>query len=252
MEGDRRKSFRCSIAGDARQAELLVGKSRERAVVADESRDGLGVWVESDPGLKPGETACLTTSAGTTAVGVVDCRQEDGRTRLGLVRLGEAPPRKRGPLSRWLTGPRLDDSPDDPGRLPLPSLRAGVFCCAVVGVALGAWWLAGGEDEELSGQRPFAGRADPPTPLPASALLTLPTWADRLELSPSQRERIDLILARAAPASNELKRARQHGEADRASIVALRQLESAAADVDRLLTQRQRDAWRGLLADAED
>lgn len=101
-DAERRDSYRMPKTESLQQAKLKIGKKLVEVQVLDESAGGFLVSASRMPKTNPMDSVELFHSSGAHFLRVAWRRNVDGRTRLGLQRLCQAPPKPESPWLIWL------------------------------------------------------------------------------------------------------------------------------------------------------
>ena len=87
---------------EQQQAKLKIGKKLVYVQVLDESAGGFLVSANRIPKTQPMESVELFHTSGAHCLRVAWRRNFDGRTRLGLQRMVQTPPKQESPWLIWL------------------------------------------------------------------------------------------------------------------------------------------------------
>jgi len=84
---ERRASFRCPANGPRRAGRLRIGKRELAVEVLDESAGGYSIVCEQELDCEVGQSLLVRIESNWSKVRIMNLQQEDGHTRLGLLRL---------------------------------------------------------------------------------------------------------------------------------------------------------------------
>jgi hypothetical protein len=256
MFQERRATFRCPVQSHDGPALLKVSGKELVVQLIEESAGGFGVVATQVKGLREGQEAMLTTTAGRYEVRIAHLTQVGETTRVGLNRLADLNDKTRTRLFGWL--PFRAATPQSRGWAAL-LLFALCGCFFFWGTAFpSAWWrdFTWGEirieqtPEQRARQREVLQDEREKLFVQSFRLLdelTSRDFTESLELSRFQKRRISKIVDQTTEKLEQLVDNRGAAQEEQWVDAGLSLIVTSWKEIQAVLTDEQRARWHDML-----